>query len=68
MLGGMDRTDEQYDAHLVVNQFIQVLDENVALSSLAEGGVPLRPHDAASRVSLATRNPINRNQRTRLGS
>lgn len=34
-------------AHLVINQFIEILDEDVALSGLAEGGVSLRPHDAA---------------------
>jgi hypothetical protein len=32
---------------LVVDSHIQVLDENVALASLAEGRVTLRPHDAA---------------------
>lgn len=34
-------------AHLVINQFIEILDEDVALSGLAEGGVSLRPHDTA---------------------
>jgi hypothetical protein len=32
---------------LVVNGDIEVLDEDVALTSLAEGGVTLRPHDTA---------------------
>ena len=32
---------------LVVDCLVQVLDENVTLTGLAEGGVPLRPHDAA---------------------
>ena len=32
---------------LVVNGGVEVLDEDVALASLAEGGVTLRPHDAA---------------------
>ena len=32
---------------LVVNGGVKVLDEDVALASLAEGGVTLRPHDAA---------------------
>ena len=32
---------------LVIDCFVQVLDENVALASLAEGGVTLGPHDAA---------------------
>ncbi|GKT65979.1 hypothetical protein ColTof4_03266 [Colletotrichum tofieldiae] len=32
---------------LVVNGDVEVLDEDVALAGLAEGGVTLRPHDAA---------------------
>ena len=35
-------------AHLVVDSFVQVLDEDVALTSLAESGVALGPHDTAS--------------------
>lgn len=31
---------------LVINGLIQVLDEDVAHSTLPQGGVPLRPHDA----------------------
>ena len=38
-------------AHLVVDLLIQVLDENVALASLAQGRVALGPHDAAARGS-----------------
>lgn len=34
---------------LVVDGVVQVLDEDVALAGLAEGGVALRPHDAAKR-------------------
>lgn len=37
---------------LVVDSVIQVLDENVALAGLAEGGVTLRPHDAAAKRLL----------------
>ena len=33
---------------LVIDCFVQVLDENVALTGLAEGGVTLRPHDTAA--------------------
>lgn len=33
--------------YLVVNGFIQVLDENVTLTSFTESGVTLRPHDPA---------------------
>ena len=33
---------------LVVDLFVKVLDENVALAGLAEGGVTLGPHDAAA--------------------
>ena len=32
---------------LVVDSLVQVLDEDVALTGLAEGGVTLGPHDAA---------------------
>lgn len=34
---------------LVVDSLVQVLDEDIALAGLAEGGVTLRPHDAAMR-------------------
>ena len=34
-------------AHLVINRLVKVLDEDVALASLTESGVTLRPHDAA---------------------
>ena len=34
-------------SYFVVDQFIKVLDKNVALTGLAEGGVTLRPHDPA---------------------
>ena len=37
--------------YLVVNLLVQVLDENVALASLAQGRVALGPHDAAARGS-----------------
>ncbi len=39
---------------LVVNELVQVLDEDIALSGLAEGRVTLGPHDAAvvSRASV----------------
>ena len=33
--------------YLVVNLFVEVLDEDVALTRLAEGWVSLRPHDTA---------------------
>ena len=33
---------------LVVDLLVEVLDENVALTGLAEGGVTLRPHDTAA--------------------
>lgn len=33
--------------YLVVDLLVQVLDEDVALSGLAESGVTLRPHDTA---------------------
>ena len=36
---------------LVVNRFVQVLDEDVALAGLAESGVTLGPHDAATKHS-----------------
>ena len=41
---------------LVVNELVQVLDEDIALSGLAEGRVTLGPHDAAvvSRASVGT--------------
>ena len=32
---------------LVVNSVVQIFDENVALPSLTQGGVTLRPHYAA---------------------
>jgi len=32
---------------LVVNALVQVLDEDVADARLADGRIPLRPHDAA---------------------
>ena len=35
------------DPNLVVDLLVQVLDEDVALAGLAEGGVTLRPHDTA---------------------
>ena len=34
---------------LVVDSLVQVLDEDVALAGLAEGGVTLGPHDAATK-------------------
>jgi hypothetical protein len=34
--------------HLVVDPFIEVLDKNVALAGLAEGGVALGQHDPAA--------------------
>lgn len=39
-----------YDSilHLVVDLFIKVLDENIALTGLAQGRVALRPHDPAT--------------------
>lgn len=33
--------------NLIVDGFVKVLDEYVALTSLPQGGVTLRPHDAA---------------------
>ena len=38
--------------YFVVNLLIKVLNENVALSGLAEGGVSLRPHNAAIKYSV----------------
>ena len=37
-------------AHLVVNALVEVLDEDVPLTSLPERRVPLGPHDAAGLV------------------
>ena len=36
--------------YLVVDLLVQVLDEDVTLTSLAQGGITLRPHDAASTI------------------
>ena len=33
---------------LIVDLLVEVLDEDVALAGLAEGGVTLRPHDTAA--------------------
>jgi len=41
--------------YLVVNLFIKVLDEDVALTRLAEGWVSLRPHDTAERQDVGPR-------------
>jgi len=38
--------------YLVVNLLVEVLDENVALTRLAEGWVSLRPHDTARRQDV----------------
>jgi len=38
---------DMLEANLVVNSLIEIFDENVALACLAQGGVTLRPHDAA---------------------
>ena len=35
---------------LIINGLVQVLDEDVALAGLAQGRVPLGPHNAASNV------------------
>jgi len=37
---------------LVINRLLQVLDEDVSLSGFAEGGVSLRPHEAANTLSV----------------
>jgi hypothetical protein len=37
-------------AHLVVNALVEVLDEDIPLTSLPERRVPLGPHDAAGLV------------------
>jgi hypothetical protein len=36
--------------YLVINSFIQVLDEDITLTRFAESWVALRPHDAAARA------------------
>ena len=36
--------------YLVVNLLVQVLDEDVALTSLTQGGITLRPHDTAATI------------------
>jgi len=38
--------------YLVVNLLVKVLDENIALTRLAEGWVSLRPHDTARRQGM----------------
>ena len=39
--------NEQEQTRLVVNAFVKILDEDIALTSLAERGVALGPHDTA---------------------
>ena len=41
------------NANLMVDCLIKILDENIALSSLAQSGIALRPHDAAKRTMSA---------------
>jgi hypothetical protein len=36
--------------YLVVDLLVQVLDEDVALTSLAQGGITLRPHDTTMAI------------------
>ena len=51
--------------YLVVDGLVDILNKNVALTRLAEGGVALRPHDTAAKrlISLCnlrdTRNKTN---------
>ena len=37
-----------YTTYLVVNGLIKVFDENIPLTGFTQGGVTLRPHNAAS--------------------
>ncbi len=41
-------------ACLVVNGFVEILDENIALASLAESRIALRPHDPADKTIEST--------------
>lgn len=53
---------------LVVNGLVQVLDEDVALTGLAQGGVTLGPHDSAI-TKFRVQNVFLRHEaRTRAGS
>lgn len=36
--------------YLVIDLLVQVLDEDVALTSLTQGGITLRPHNTAPEV------------------
>lgn len=44
---GVPRPKIEQQPYLVVDLFIEILDENVALAGLAQGRVTLGPHDAA---------------------
>lgn len=43
-----EKSNLAHNTCLVVNLLVKVLNEDVALPGLAEGGVSLRPHDAAA--------------------
>ena len=62
------KSGESIMESLVVNGIIQVLDEDVALTSLAQGRVTLGPHDSAI-TKFRVQNVFLRHEaRTRVGS